>query len=204
MFTTKIQATKEDVEKLIRDSNFTISNFEIASKLKVRLSTYLRFKKYYGINYNGNQSHKNVTFIPDEEIFIKNSPIYNVKSFLIKKQIKDHTMCEICKIKDWNGGELKMQLDHINGDNTDNRLQNLRFICPNCHSQTETFCRRKKRKKNISDIELIKALKSHSSIYKAVRSLGSISSVHYRRCLKLISENNIVIDKHLSNAYKRK
>lgn len=33
-----------------------------------------------------------------------------------------------------------LHFDHINGDNTDNRLENLRFLCPNCHSQTETFC----------------------------------------------------------------
>lgn len=39
----------------------------------------------------------------------------------------------------WNNKELKLDLDHINGDPTDNRLDNLRFLCPNCHSQTNTY-----------------------------------------------------------------
>ena len=42
----------------------------------------------------------------------------------------------------WHGKTLTLQLDHINGVNNDNRLENLRLLCPNCHSQTETFCGR--------------------------------------------------------------
>jgi len=49
--------------------------------------------------------------------------------------------CSICKLKDsWNNKPITLQLDHINGINNDNRLSNLRFLCPNCHSQTTTFC----------------------------------------------------------------
>ena len=47
--------------------------------------------------------------------------------------------CEICGISEWQGKELSLQLDHINGINNDNRIENLRLLCPNCHSQTETF-----------------------------------------------------------------
>lgn len=47
-------------------------------------------------------------------------------------------MCE--NIGVWNGKKLSLQLDHINGDHSDNRLENLRFLCPNCHTQTETYC----------------------------------------------------------------
>jgi 5-methylcytosine-specific restriction endonuclease McrA len=53
--------------------------------------------------------------------------------------------CLFCKTKEWLGKPLTLELDHVNGDNTDNRRENLRFLCPNCHSQTPTY-RRKNRK----------------------------------------------------------
>lgn len=57
--------------------------------------------------------------------------------------------CSICSnTGEWQGKELSLQLDHINGDNTDNRVENLRFLCPNCHTQTETYGPKKLKKKH--------------------------------------------------------
>lgn len=88
--------------------------------------------------------------IPLKDILVENSKYksnYNLKNRLFKEGIKSNK-CEICGLEDeWNGVEIKMQLDHINGINTDNRLENLRIICPNCHSQTETFCGKNNSKK---------------------------------------------------------
>lgn len=52
---------------------------------------------------------------------------------------------EGCGLTEWRGKPISLQLDHINGDNFDHRIENLRLLCPNCHSQTETFAGKNKR-----------------------------------------------------------
>ena len=66
---------------------------------------------------------------------------YNLKLRLMRAGLKDGS-CEKCGIGDWRGEPLSMALHHVNGDGRDNRLDNLRLLCPNCHSQTENFAGR--------------------------------------------------------------
>lgn len=47
--------------------------------------------------------------------------------------------CDKCGISDWQGSSITLEVDHISGDANDNRLNNLRLLCPNCHSQTPTY-----------------------------------------------------------------
>lgn len=54
------------------------------------------------------------------------------------------SQCGLCGIKDWNGSPIVMQADHIDGDSANLKPDNLRMICPNCHSQTETWGRKNK------------------------------------------------------------
>jgi HNH endonuclease len=79
---------------------------------------------------------------PDEEVFCENSDF--ASRMQIKKRLKAKGLpqvCDECKLSgEWNGKPLVLQLDHINGVYNDNRIENLRLLCPNCHSQTDTFC----------------------------------------------------------------
>jgi 5-methylcytosine-specific restriction endonuclease McrA len=54
--------------------------------------------------------------------------------------------CSTCGISEWASRPIKCQVDHINGDSSNNKLDNLRLLCPNCHSQTDTFAGRNKGK----------------------------------------------------------
>jgi hypothetical protein len=57
---------------------------------------------------------------------------------LIKEGLKE-ARCEMCGLDSWNGGPIPLELDHINGVRDDNRLSNLRVVCPNCHALTATY-----------------------------------------------------------------
>lgn len=79
---------------------------------------------------------------PINEVFIQNSKYTNNTG--LKKKIIDNQLikyeCQKCKnIGEWNGFPLTLHIDHISGINDDHRISNLRFLCPNCHSQTDTY-----------------------------------------------------------------
>jgi hypothetical protein len=78
------------------------------------------------------------------EVFCTNSSCNrgNVKRRIIKEELIPY-LCEICGQDGyWNHAPLVLILDHRNGVNNDHRIENLRFLCPNCNSQQITFCRK--------------------------------------------------------------
>jgi Zn finger protein HypA/HybF involved in hydrogenase expression len=82
--------------------------------------------------------------VTNEEIFVRHEEYHDTK--IVKARIIKHNLlpykCAHCSITEWQGQELSLHLDHTNGNNADNRLENLRFLCPNCHSLTPTYCGR--------------------------------------------------------------
>ena len=85
--------------------------------------------------------------IPLEEILVENSTYsrYHLKRRLIAEGILVE-QCAVCGLVPyWNDKPLTLVLDHYNGINNDNRLDNLRLLCPNCNSQTATFTGRNAR-----------------------------------------------------------
>ena len=84
--------------------------------------------------------------IPDCEVFVENSTLarHHIKARIIKGKLIPYE-CAECALGDmWNGKKLSLQLDHRNGKNNDGRLENLRFLCANCHSQQITYAGKNK------------------------------------------------------------
>jgi hypothetical protein len=84
---------------------------------------------------------------PAAEILRRGEPgARRTKTALLRRALDEHGVphrCGVCGIGDrWQGKRLVLEIDHANGDRLDNRITNLRYLCPSCHSQTRTFSRR--------------------------------------------------------------
>lgn len=136
---------KYDKDEFIKVCESSISMAQAASKLGIHFNTFKRIAVKLGC-YVTNQPGKGLNKkskkgIPLEEILKGKHPQYQsfkLKNKLIKEGIKKNE-CEICGLNEWNEQVINCELDHIDGNSRNHLLDNLRILCPNCHSQTDTF-----------------------------------------------------------------
>ncbi|AWL88227.1 FIG01131887: hypothetical protein [Streptomyces globisporus] len=80
-----------------------------------------------------------------EEVLVRHHGRYRTKSALLRRALREigvPEQCDECGTKPiWHGSPITLEIDHINGDWSDDRAENLRFLCPNCHAVTSTWCR---------------------------------------------------------------
>lgn len=151
--------SKEEFEKVVKENNTYTSILKffglksqggagetLKKRLKEENIDCSHIKNGYSSN-NGRKFAQSNKLRPLEEVMIENS---NYDRGGLKKRILKNNIikneCAICgQIPIWNGKEMVMILDHINGIYNDHRIKNLRFVCPNCNSQLPTFSGRNQR-----------------------------------------------------------
>ena len=109
------------IKRIIADNKIDISHFT-------------------GQGWNVGLAFRPNTGLSDEELFVENSS-YKC-SWRLREHYKKATginHCENCGLSSWQGERIPLEIHHINGINTDNRLDNLKLLCPNCHSLTNNY-----------------------------------------------------------------
>lgn len=174
---------------------------------KQRNSNGLKNAYENGVRLSGEQKYKNLSsttkdkmawrrgksIVSDTDVFAEYSvwSPAGVRHRILKNKLLDYK-CESCNISEWQGHSLSLDLDHKNGNNRDNRLENLRFLCPNCHSLTNTFRGKNINSgvKKVSDEELWEAYVNEGNTRKALIKVGlSPKGGNYLRVQRLIDRN---------------
>ncbi|MFI6649853.1 HNH endonuclease [Streptomyces sp. NPDC050529] len=79
------------------------------------------------------------------EVLVKHARPHRTKTSLLRRALAETGVPEVCAScgtsPHWQGGRLTLEVDHLNGDWHDDRAENLRLLCPNCHAVTSTWCR---------------------------------------------------------------
>lgn len=111
----------------------------LASKYGLTTSHFLGRGSNCGVCHRGGPTKKTAS----EILVLRRRTQYKESAFRLRRALLEagrKEACEECTLStNWNGKILRLQIDHRNGKNWDNRPENVRFLCPNCHSQTDNF-----------------------------------------------------------------
>lgn len=120
---------------------------------------------------------------------------FNTLNYKKKKQriiLEQNKCCNNCKNSKWLTQDIPLELEHIDGNNKNNKRENLKVLCPNCHALTSTWRGRNKKvqkfgEKKVSDEILLKCLIKHNwIIYRALNEVGLVpKGANYTRCKNL-------------------
>jgi len=161
----KVEWSKELLEEIVYKST---SRKEVLDKLKIRSAggNFRTLKKYLELyeiktdhfikNYDKMVQRNKINKISLENILIENSKFsrFQLKKRLYDEGLRERKCCLCGQDEEWNGMRISLILDHINGVYNDNRLENLRIVCPNCNAGLDTFAgRNNKRNKRINFCE---------------------------------------------------
>ena len=110
----------------------------------------LDISHFTGQGWNTGLQFKPFEAKPIEDILVNDSNYqsHKLKVRLLKEGIKEN-ICERCGLKEWQEFPIPLELHHINGNNTDNRLENLVLLCPNCHALTESYRGKNKKQRRL-------------------------------------------------------
>ena len=146
---------KEELEEAVLKSfswanvaklmNKSITGGSITHLKKAAIRFKINYEHFTGQGWRKNKEFPNKK--RDIQDYLSNKFRINsdkLRKRLIKEKIKENK-CEICGLNKWNGEDIPLELDHINSNHNDNRIENLQILCPNCHS-IETIKRRRKSK----------------------------------------------------------
>lgn len=154
----------------------------------------INLSHFKGQGWSKNLEGKKST--PEEYLTIWNRDrsvhVDKIKKRMLRDKIKPHR-CERCGLEKWENFPIPLELHHLNGDRWDNRLENIQFLCPNCHSLTDNFSGKKA--KTVSNVPLIET-KTFCSCGKEI----SKNSLTCRKCSN--KKNNGTILTELINSGK--
>ena len=145
--------TEKELEDLLSSSRSFKNFLEKVGYYTTGSGAYNSAKKYLNSKFIKIPTYNYVSVFygktKNEDFFTENSTIdrTTIKRRIIKEKLIDYKCAKCFNEGIWNNEEMTLELDHINGINNDNRLENLCFLCPNCHSQTNTNSGRNKKVK---------------------------------------------------------